>query len=606
MNKIFFLILVFSLTAFAQEIKIAVISEPQIDDAKSQNLFSETVRNLNQNDQIDFTVVLGNLSKSGNSKQLESAQNILDSLESRKFVLLGVQDVKWNEFATRKFLDFSKEENFFFQKDEIIVLGLNSLIDWRGGGGHFSNETLSWIEEKLENSDSNSTIVLFSFYPFDNSIDNFNEVLNLLNGKKSILISANNYSLKSESTIKQFQLIPLSNSANWNYNLVKIKNDTLTISNINQKDPQKISTSEIPKINFEEADSISQKFSNVNILTEINLEKTLSAPLYFYQNKIFACTKDGTIYCFDENGKKIWESFVYGTILNQPVGADNTLIVSTIEGDITTFNISSGEIIQTLGIGENITSQFLIFDFKGDKSVIIDNDNKNTSILFGTSTGKLFCYDLSSLGILWQSENSKSMIISQPHFYRDKIYFENVEGNVFCIDARSGVLNWKWNEIQDVKLSPASFNFIQNSENIFISHPNKTIYAIDILLGRTNWKTDKFSAGESITLSNDSSKIFVKSQSDKVFIVSAKDGKLINEINLRSGFDTMPIKIVENDSVIFVGSKSGDVFKIFENSGSTILNLGTARINSIIKLNDENFAVSNMDGKIVIFNMNEN
>jgi len=145
---------------------------------------------------------------------------------------------------------------------------------------------------------------------------------------------------------------------------------------------------------------------------------------------------------------------------------------------------------------------------------------------------------------------------------------------------------------------------VANSKNIFLASPNKFVYAIDLLLGTTNWKNENFNSGETISISNDSTKLFLKSQSDKFIIASANDGKLIKEINLKFGFDLMPNQIAEVNGNILIGGKNGTVYLIDKNYKSTpLMFLGTSRINSLIHLKENFFAASNIDGSVVVFGL---
>ena len=74
----------------------------------------------------------------------------------------------------------------------------------------------------------------------------------------------------------------------------------------------------------------------------------------------------------------------------------------------------------------------------------------------------------------------------------------------------------------------------------YVSSPDKFISAIDLSLGTTAWRKNDFNSWESIGISQDKKKIFVKSILDKFYIVSASDGKLIKEVKVGYSLDTMP------------------------------------------------------------------
>jgi outer membrane protein assembly factor BamB len=166
------------------------------------------------------------------------------------------------------------------------------------------------------------------------------------------------------------------------------------------------------------------------------------------------------------------------------------------------------------------------------------------------------------------------------------------------------MLNWKWTENRNFYYSPAAVTPVSDGKNVYVSTPDKFVSSIDLLLGKTNWRKNDFNSWESIGISSDKQRIFVKSITDKLNIVSAKDGRRIREIDAKFGLDTMPVEIIEVNGMIYFGTKNGMVFSIDEKYQlKPLLYLGTARVHSIKYLGDNTLSVSNMDGKIVVFKL---
>jgi outer membrane protein assembly factor BamB len=285
------------------------------------------------------------------------------------------------------------------------------------------------------------------------------------------------------------------------------------------------------------------------------------------------------------------------TIFSRPAIAENILAVATIEGDLFTINKTNGDIIQTLGINDALTSQLTITEV--DYNGIITK-----SIIVGTASGKVYCYDLKSLEFIWENNSASQMIETLPLVIQDKIIFGSWDNYLYCISKNTGSLIWKWTENKNFYYSPAACWPVTDGKNIFVSTPDKFVSAVDLHLGTTNWRKNDFNAWESIGISQDKKKIFVKSILDKFYVVSAKDGKLIKEIKANYSLDTMPIQLIDWNNNIVWGSKSGTVCLIDKNYNvNPLFFMGTSRIHTIQHVDMNTFAVSNMDGKIILFKL---
>jgi len=101
-------------------------------------------------------------------------------------------------------------------------------------------------------------------------------------------------------------------------------------------------------------------------------------------------------------------------------------------------------------------------------------------------------------------------------------------------------------------------------------------------------------------------KIYVKSQHDKLFIISPAKGKLEKTIDMKFGLDTGPIQPVEVNGNIYFGGKNGNIYSINSKFNfETLFFMGTARTHSLQILDQRRMVASNMDGKIVVFEVSE-
>ena len=270
-----------------------------------------------------------------------------------------------------------------------------------------------------------------------------------------------------------------------------------------------------------------------------------------------------------------------------------------MKGDLYTLDISTGHVIQVIGIDEAITSPIT--------SMEIDyQEEKSFAIIFGTAAGKIFSYELSSLNLLWSNTSASGMIESKPLIRKDKIIFGSWDTFLYCIDAATGLLNWKWTGNPVFNYSPAASPLVSDGKNVFFATPDKAITAVDLLLGKTSWRKTDYDAWESIGISVDQKNLFVKSQNDKLHIISAINGKLQKTIDLKFGLDTGPIQPIEVNGNIYFGGKNGIVYSIDGGYNVTpLFFMGTSRTHSLQITDEARITASNMDGEIVVFKVIE-
>ena len=172
------------------------------------------------------------------------------------------------------------------------------------------------------------------------------------------------------------------------------------------------------------------------VLWQYDLKKTLSAPIAATGNNIYAAANNGDVFCFDMNGNLLWQNKTGETILCRPAISDSILVAGTVEGDLISFNAANGKIIQTLGLSEPVTSQLITIDAEY-------NGAATTGVVAGTSKGSLYCYDINSFEMIWENHSAQRLIAAEPLLVNDRIIYGSQDGYLYCIDAKSGIINWK-------------------------------------------------------------------------------------------------------------------------------------------------------------------
>lgn len=599
--KVIICILFLINVSFTQQFKFGWITDLHVGSPAAEEDLIGVVNDVNLRRDIEFVVATGDITEKGRNAELEKAKEILDKLKVPYYIIPGNHDTKWSESGCTKFQELWGDDKFNFEKHGIKFIGVNSGIVWRGGGGHIEVEDLQWLDSLSGTFSKNQEVYFFVHHEPDAEIDNNFKLTNILakTNVKAIFVGHEHV-----NKLLSFNGLPgvmsrstLSKGKSWGYTLVESRKDSLLFYEVTTDTVLKMwgGISKTEKLSYKNIDSTQFENYNAKIFWKKELNATLSVHPFCANEKIYTATKEGVIYCIDIKGNILWKYDTQSTIVSRPTVESGILVAGTIDGDLYALDAENGKMLQVLGIGEAITSQIVTIPLKL-------NNEKTFGVVFGTSTGKVFCYELYSFNPVWENKSAGMMIETKPIFSKDRIIYGSWDNYLYCIDATTGFLNWKWTENKNFYYSPAACMPVSDGKNVYVSTPDKYVSAIDVLLGKTVWRKNEFNSWESIGLSKDNQKVLVKSFMNKFCFVNSTNGKLIKEVDVKYGLDTMPDQPLEYNGKIIFGSKNGKVYLINENfSVLPLLFTGTARVHSIQQVKDNMFAATNMDGTIVVF-----
>ena len=609
---IFIFVLIISLSGLSngQSLKYAWIISPNIGQAGADTALSNVITSINSDSTLEFVIVSGNLTAHGYNKELEQTKSILDKLSIPYNVIPGENDLRRSESAGEKINSIFGAKHFLYKNRNYIYLGLNNTVTWRNGRGHFSPEELSWLTDTSKSISPNDEIYIYSYFPFDSKTDNWFKVINKLTDFKVTAIFS---SLGKAETISKGYMVPTVIGTNsydtkhWSYNIVEDKNDSLYFYEVKNGISKQWGTLEKQPVNFSKIDT--EQFQNkpealeknppslgATELWQQNISSTMLSDLIADGSNIIATTESGKIFCYDTTGRKVWEYDSKETIVGKPVVSSNYIAVATLRGDLISLNSKTGELIQTIGIGEPLTSQLIT-------TKVEYNGNMTTGVIVGTSTGSLYCYSLDTFEMIWENHSAKGLIRTLPLIKEHRLFYGSQDGFLYCVDDRTGVLYWKWNAGNDFYTAPAVCPPLSDGDAIYISTPDKYVSKIDFLLGITKWRKD-LQSWESLALSSNEKTLIVKSISNNIIFASTRNGRKEKVVNLKYGFDLDPTQPLEWKGNYLIAAENGNVYLIDKRYKSKpLLFLGNCRLNSVINVKDNIFAVSNMDGKIICFKL---
>jgi outer membrane protein assembly factor BamB/predicted phosphodiesterase len=593
------LFLLSNIAVFTQSYNYAWLTDIHIGSPGAEKDLSAVVYDINQKNNISFIVVTGDIAEKGKNEELDLAMDILDGLDKPYYIIAGNHDTKWSESGGTRFIENWGADRFIFEEKGHWHAGISSGIIWRGGGGHIEPEDIKWLSDTLRNIKPDK-LFLYTHHPLNEDVDNWFKVINVIKEYNPVMIFAghghNNRTLNFAGVPGVMGRSTLAGKGTSGYTLVEVTGDSVFFSEVTSG---KINTkwSSVPLIPAEIESVDSLQFINYSAADVIKKEfnKTVSAPLYAEDGRIFISTHKRGLICTDYKGNELWSYYPNGAIVSRPVFYNGVLVSATAEGDLYQVEAHTGKLIQVIGLGEAVTSQLELVD-------VSYNGQQTKGILAGTANGNMYCYDFYSLEMIWENNSAEGMIETKPLITDGKIIYGSWDGFLYNISAASGVLNWKWSENKNFYYSPAAVTPVSEGKYVYVTTPDKFVSAVDILLGTTVWRKNNFDAWETIQLSNDKEKLYIKSIEDYFYVAAAKDGKQLKKLEIMYGLDTTPSPPVETENKIYFGSKNGIIYSIDKETykWEPLVFLGTSRIHSLLILGNNKLAAINMDGTLAI------
>jgi len=178
---------------------------------------------------------------------------------------------------------------------------------------------------------------------------------------------------------------------------------------------------------------------------------------------VYLASLDGRLYAVDqESGKEKWSFKSKMPIASSPAVADGTLYFVSSTGALAAIDVATGQ-------------PKWVFATEYERKFEAKN-------LHGYPSATQTIPDA------WD------VFTSSPAVADGRVYFGSGDGNVYAVDARTGVLLWKFPTRDVVHSSPAVIN-----GTVYIGSWDSTLYAIDAETGQQKWG---FKAGEDAVIHN--------------------------------------------------------------------------------------------------------
>lgn len=203
-------------------------------------------------------------------------------------------------------------------------------------------------------------------------------------------------------------------------------------------------------------------------------------------------------------------------------------------------------------------------------SPIINRDEKDPTVYFGSSDGNLYAVNANTGKLKWKFK-SDGIIHTSPALYKGKVYFGSWDMFVYALDAATGEEKWKfktgadpqYHVLEGIQASPV----ISNGA-VYIGARDGFFYALDAETGSLNWK---YAADNSWIITTAAVK-------DKTIFIGTSDSFLFLALDAETGKEKFRTKTHGYNyssaaiagSVAFYGDFTGKLYALDINEGKVV------------------------------------
>jgi outer membrane protein assembly factor BamB/predicted phosphohydrolase len=599
-----FILMITAVTVLAAQppLKFAHITDTHIGNATAAEDLQRTVADINSLDGLSFVLITGDITEAGFDDELRNAKQILDGLELPWYIIPGNHDMKWSGSGGFSFQKIFGYERAVFDYQGFRFIGMHQGPLLKMGDGHWSPQDVRWLDSVLSRTSRTQPVFFFTHYPLNSEIANWFDVLDKL---KPYNIQAALFGHGHGNRTTSFEGIAgvmgrsnlRARDSVGGYNIVEVRNDSLiyterkSLYGIEKTWLRKsLTRSEVPdEPILRPSFAVNDSFPHIRTKWKHQTGYTIASSPAMFRDNIVVGDASGRVIALNKvTGKKQWSFTAGGPVYSTPAVDQENIIFASTDSTIYCINGKKGNVVWKL---------------KTDASVVASPVIRKGIAYIGGSDGTFRAIDVNKGILKWKYDGIGGFVECTPAYHNEKIIFGAWDEYVYCLDARTGNLVWKWrSDRKGTLLSAAACEPVVSDGKVFIVAPDRHMTAIDLDSGTTVWRTNQFRVRETIGLSEDGMRVYVRTMNDSLYALSAKNSQpdVLWGLNAQFGYDINSAMIKEKDGLIFYPTKNGLLIAVDGITGELLwkYKTGVGVTNTVLPLSGKNVIVTDFDGVV--------
>ena len=563
-----------------------------------------SIADINQNPAIEFVVVTGDLTESGDRASIQAIKDELEKLNVPFYAASGNHETTWSESGVMDFSRVFGDSRFAFSHNGMYFIGFNSGPVIRMADGHVAPQDITWLKHNLDSVSKagDAPIFVFTHYPLRNGdVDNWYEVTDVLRQHNVQCIMGGHYhrnlifdcdgiadvlnrsNLRDEDGVNGYSIISVTDSIRFHEKRVgEVAQQWLSLPF--GKKVYGPSAEEL-RPNF----AVNAEYPNVERVWHKALKGGVYSTPVTDGKSLYIGDDVGVIYALDtKTGKTRWTFDTGMRIVGSPAVSEGVVVFGSANYTIYGLHAKTGKKLWHITTNQAVMGAATIHE---------------GIAYIGGGDGRMFAIDIHTGKVKWSFDQLTNYVLTRPLVYNDKLYFGCWDTHFYALNLSDGSLAWKWNNGKgNPKLSPASVWPVAANGKIFITAPDRYFTCLDAETGEQVWRTKQYKVRETVGLSEDGKTVYSKCMWDTVVAMDATTHEPVTRWAAHAdfGYEHNPAMPLEKEGTLWVSTKNGLLLGMDAATGKVLWRhkIGNSILNTPLPLSGKECIFTSSEGTI--------
>ena len=563
-----------------------------------------SIADINQNPEIEFVVVTGDLTESGDRASIEAIKAALEQLHVPFYAASGNHETTWSESGVMDFSRVFGDSRFAFSHNGMYFIGFNSGPVIRMADGHVAPQDIAWLKHNLDSVSKagDTPIFVFTHYPLKNGdVDNWYDVTDVLRQHNVQCVMGGHYhrnlvfdcdgiadvlnrsNMRGNDTINGYSIITVTDSIRFHEKRIgQVMQQWLSLP-FGKKEYGVSDASLRPDF------SVNRAYKQVKRVWHKSLRGGIYSTPVTDGKSLFVGDDVGVMYSIDQKtGATNWTFDTGMRIVGSPAVSDGVVVFGSTNYNIYGLDAKTGEALWHVATNQAVMGAATIYE---------------GIAYIGGGDGRMFAIDIHTGKVKWTFDELKNYVLTRPLVYEDKLYFGTWDTHFYSLNLADGSLVWKWNNGKsNPKLSPASVWPVAANGKVFITAPDRYFTCLDAETGAEVWRTNAYKVRETVGLSEDGKTVYSKCMWDTIVALDATcdDVQLRWASHADFGYEHNPAMPLEKDGTLWVSTKNGLLLGMDAQTGEVRWRhkIGNSILNTPLPLSGKDCIFTSSEGTI--------
>ena len=563
-----------------------------------------SIADINQNPAIEFVVVTGDLTESGDRASIQAIKDELEKLNVPFYAASGNHETTWSESGVMDFSRVFGDSRFAFSHNGMYFIGFNSGPVIRMADGHVAPQDITWLKHNLDSVSKagDAPIFVFTHYPLRNGdVDNWYEVTDVLRQHNVQCIMGGHYhrnlifdcdgiadvlnrsNLRDEDGVNGYSIISVTDSIRFHEKRIgEVAQQWLSLPF--GKKVYGPSAEEL-RPNF----AVNAEYPNVERVWHKALKGGVYSTPVTDGKSLYIGDDVGVMYALDaKTGKTRWTFDTGMRIVGSPAVSEGVVVFGSANYTIYGLHAKTGKQLWHITTNQAVMGAATIHE---------------GIAYIGGGDGRMFAIDIHTGKVSWSFDQLTNYVLTRPLVYNDKLYFGCWDTHFYALNLSDGSLAWKWNNGKgNPKLSPASVWPVAANGKIFITAPDRYFTCLDAETGEQVWRTKEYKVRETVGLSEDGKTVYSKCMWDTIVAMDATTHEPVTRWAAHAdfGYEHNPAMPLEKEGTLWVSTKNGLLLGMDAATGKVLWRhkIGNSILNTPLPLSGKECIFTSSEGTI--------